>query len=310
MSGRPTMAGHAAMMLFSVLVAGSFALGGLIARDIAPLALNAVRFGLAALLLAAAALATGGFRAASLRAPWRYGLIAASVAIYFVLMFEALRVSEPVPVSAVFTLTPVMSAGFGWLLLRQRPGWRVAGALALGAAGALWVIFRADWAAVLAFQVGRGEAIFFWGCLAYAMFPPLVQRLSRGERPLEFMCLVNVGVALILLVVGAPDLAATEWRGLTATVWVTIGYMAVFATAGTFVLVQFAAARLPAAKVMAYTYLTPAWVLLWQLALGGAAPSGPVLLGVAITGLALLILLPDAAPGGQPPDPRDISRQK
>ena len=47
----------------------------------------------------------------------------------------------------------------------------------------------------------------------------------------------------------------------------------------------------PAAKVMAYTYLTPSWVILWEIALGKPVPSGLVLLGVAatITALAMLV---------------------
>lgn len=36
--------GHLAMLLFSALVAGSFSLGSLAANEIAPAALNAVRF--------------------------------------------------------------------------------------------------------------------------------------------------------------------------------------------------------------------------------------------------------------------------
>ena len=43
-----------------------------------------------------------------------------------------------------------MAAGFGWLLLRQVTTPRMALALAIGACGALWVIFRADLAALAA----------------------------------------------------------------------------------------------------------------------------------------------------------------
>ena len=48
----PAKQGHLAMFLFSVLVAGSFSLGALAANDIAPGALNAVRFELPQLSLA------------------------------------------------------------------------------------------------------------------------------------------------------------------------------------------------------------------------------------------------------------------
>ena len=42
-------------------------------------------------------------------------------------------------------------------------------------------------------------------------------------------------------------------------------YLVVFASAATLVLLQFASMRLPAAKVMAYTYLTPTWVIAWEM---------------------------------------------
>lgn len=44
---------------------------------------------------------------------------------------------------------------------------------------------------------------------------------------------------------------------------------------------------------MAYTYLTPSWVILWQIALGQPAPPAVILGGVGLTALALALLLKD-----------------
>ena len=63
------------------------------------------------------------------------------------------------------------------------------------------------------------------------------------------------------------------------------------ATALTTVLLQFASLRLPSAKVMAYSYLTPAWVMLWEIGFGSVLPPAPVLLGIGATVIALLMLL-------------------
>lgn len=151
--------GHAAMLGFSALVAGSFSLGRMAAPLVDPVAITAARFALASVLVGAAALMTRGLPRQALAAPWRYPLLGALMAAYFVLMFEGLKTAGAVSSAAVFTLTPVMAAGFGWLLLRQRMGGRMALALALGAGGALWVIFRGEVAALLRLEVGRGEAI-------------------------------------------------------------------------------------------------------------------------------------------------------
>ncbi|WP_328794936.1 DMT family transporter [Jannaschia marina] len=289
----PATQGHLAMLLFSALVAGSFPLGAAAANDISPLALNAVRFVLAAAIIGAAVAVTGGVSRDAWRAPWRYGVLGGVFAVYFVLMFEGLKTAVPVSAAAVFTLTPVMAAGFGWLLLRQVTTPRIALALALGAFGALWVIFRGDLAALRAFDVGRGEWIYLLGCAAHAVYTPLVRRLNRGESALVFTFGTLCAGAFALVAVGLPALLATDWTALPARVWVAIGYTAVFASAATFTLLQFASLRLPASKVMAYTYLVPAWVALWSVALGGALPPAGIALGVLVTVLALLLLLRD-----------------
>jgi len=283
--------GHLAMPVFSAVIAGSFSLGSLAANEIAPAAIIAVRFVLASVLVGVVAGVTVRVPKSALIAPWRYLLLGGLLAFYFVMMFEGLKTAPPVSVAAVFTLTPILAAGFGWLWLRQLMTARMAGALAIGAIGALWVIFRADLAALLAFGVGRGELIFFAGCIGHAAYTPLVRRLNRGEASVVFTFGTLLGGSLVLLVYGWPALRATDWGGLAPIVWITIAYTTVFATAISFVLVQYATLRLPAAKVMAYTYLTPSWVILWEISLGNGVPGALVLGGVVLTVLALWVLL-------------------
>jgi drug/metabolite transporter (DMT)-like permease len=178
-------------------------------------------------------------------------------------------------------------------LLRQVVSPRIALALTIGALGAAWVIFRADLNAVIAFEVGRGEAIYFAGCIAHALYTPMVRVLNRGEPVLVFAFLTLTATTAIIAIWGIGDLAATDWGALRPLVWITIAYVAIFASALTVFLIQFASLRLPSSKVMAYTYLTPSWVILWEIALGQAVPAGLVLVGVVLTVLALALLLKD-----------------
>ena len=289
----PQAQGHLAMLAFSVLVAGSFALGALAANEITPAALNTVRFWIATCVVGTAVMLRGGLEGAAVSAPWRYLLLGGIYVTYFVLMFEGLKTAPPVSTAAVFTLTPLMAAGFGWLLMRQRTTPRMGFALLIGAVGALWVIFRADLAALLRFEVGRGEFIFFWGCVAHALYTPLVRMLNRGETALVFSFGTLLAGSVVLTLWSLPDILATQWTELPAIVWITIGYTAIFASSMTFVLMQFASMRLPSAKVMAYTYLTPFWVMLWGVALGGGWPSLTIGVGVALTAIALVLLVRD-----------------
>ena len=202
MSDRGARRGHLAMLGFSALVAGSFSLGSLAAPLIDPAALSAVRFFLAGAVIGGAALATQGLPRSAAQAPWRYGVLGALLAIYFVAMFEGLKSAPPVSAAAVFTLTPMMAAGFGWLLLGQRMTPRIALALAIGGAGALWVIFRGDLAALARMEIGTGEAIYFWGCLAHAAYTPMVRKLNRGEPAVVFTFGTLVAGCILLMLWG------------------------------------------------------------------------------------------------------------
>lgn len=285
--------GHLAMLAFSALVAGSFSLGAMAARFVSPSALTVARFALAGSLVGAAAFLTVGVPRRSWVAPWRYAVLGALLAAYFVLMFWGLQTAAAVPTAAVFTLTPVMTAGFGWLLLGQITTLRMVAALAIGAVGALWVIFRGDPAALLRLEVGRGEVIYFFGCIAHAIYAPMVRKLNRGEPALVFTFGMMVAGFIMLCLWGWRDVLATDWAALPGIVWVCLVYTAVAASAMTFVLLQYATLRLPSAKVMAYTYLVPSWVILWEIALGRPAPPVIVLVGVGLTMLALALLLKD-----------------
>lgn len=289
--------GHLAMLTFSALVAGSFSLGVMVANEIAPAALNAARFAIAAVVIGTAALTTTGLQRVHFRAPWRFAVLGGLFGGYFVLMFYGLQTAAPVSAAAVFTLVPVMSAVFGWLLLRQVTSRWMALALAIGAGGAVWVIVRGDLALLAAFEIGEGEMIYFWGCVLHAIYTPMVRKLNRGEPAVVFTFGMLIAGALLLVGFGWRDIVATDWMNLPGIVWLGLLYLAIFASSATFVLLQFAAMRLPSAKVMAYTYLTPSWVILWEIALGRGVPSGMVLIGIVASVVALVMLLEgDAKP--------------
>ncbi len=291
---RAALMGHAAMLTFSAFVAGSFSLGARIANQIDPVAVTGIRFLFAAILLAAAAVvlerrpASG---AGARSAPWRFPLLGAMFAGYFVLMFEGLKTAQPVTAGAVFTLTPLMTALIAWPMLGQRLDRWTALALALGGMGAIWVIFRGDLQALLRFDIGRGEAIYFIGCILHAIFTPMLKRLNRGEGPLFSTSLIMAGGLVVLLAYDRGAAFATDWAALGGFVWLSIAYLVVFASALSIVLLQFAAQRLPSSKVMAYTYATPVWIILLEIALGGAVPGIAVLPGLLLITGALGMLL-------------------
>ncbi|MFP1633607.1 DMT family transporter [Zhengella sp. ZM62] len=293
--GRQKWLGHMAMMLFAALIAGSFTFGALTAPHIGAAPITAIRFVLGAgvMALVVAATVRGGLRWPA--QPWRFFVLGGLMSVYFVTMFYALGIASPVSIGAVFTLNPFFSAIFGFLLLRQVPRPVVLVSLLVAASGAVWVIFRGDPAALMRFEIGRGELVYLFGVICHAAYAPLVRLFSRGE-PVAVSTLWSVAAtAVIVSLYGWSGIAETDWTGLPAIVWLAVAYLAIVTTAFTLFLLQFASLRLPAAKVFAYGYLTPAFIIVLEGLVGHGWAAPVVMAGALFTvlGLVVLALSPD-----------------
>ncbi len=279
------------MLGFSLLATGSYVLGHMQADAIAPSVLMALRFWIATITLAVVATCLGQGIKPALRRAHVFMPIGALMAVYFITMFKSLALTSAVSASAVFTLTPLMTAALGWVLAGQRTGLWTLSALLIGGAGAVWVIFDADVMAIKRFELGKGEAIFLIGVTAHAFYPPLLKRWSKGESPLQSAIGSCLGGAVVSTFWGVPEILKMSATDLTISVWALILYLAVLATAATFFLMQFAIQRISGAKVMAYTYAIPCWVVLIGLIFQGQTLQGPIWFGIGAAGLALLMLL-------------------
>lgn len=289
-TGREKLLGHVSMVLFAFLIAWSFSLGALAVPYIESAPLNAIRFVGATVLMGivGSILLPGGVRLPA--APWRFLVLGSLMATYFVTMFVALKITDPISTGAVFTLGPLMATLFGYFVLKQVPSRIILLSLLLAGFGSIWVIFKADIDAILAFKVGRGELIFLVGCAGHALYAPMVKRLNRGEPVMLFTFWTLAATMVWIAGYGASEIVATDWTALPAIVWWVIAYLAVFTTAGTFFLVQFASLRLPASKVLSYVYLTPVFIILQEGFLGHGWAGLPIMAGALITVLGLLVL--------------------
>jgi len=289
-TGRERMLAHVAMILFASMIAASFTLGKLALPYVDPVPYNAVRFVLGAVFMGVVAYGWQRHRLAMPPAPWRHAVNGALMAIYFVFMFVALTMTSPVATSAVFTLMPILTAIMAFLILRQVVRPVVALSLFFAGLGSVWVIFRGDINALMAFDIGTGELIFFLGCICHAVFAVFVRRFNRGEPLTVATFFLLVGISFWILLFGMPQILATDWLHLPPVVWWTLAYMAIFPTGVTFFLMQYATLRLPSAKVLAYGYLVPCYVIIYEGLAGHGWTSLPVVIGALVTVLGLLVL--------------------
>ena len=280
---------HGLMVIYAALVSTSFPVGAFATRSMDPVAITFLRFALASALFGAILAHRGQLRRVGLRDLARYSVVSASIVIFFVLMFEALRHTDPVNTSALFTLVPLGSAGVAAVLLKQRTRLAVLACLVTGALGAAWVVFDGELSGALAMRLDRGERTFLLATVVFAAYVPLIKRLHRGE-PALVMTFWTLATGTVLLgTLGAPRMLATSWTADPAT-YAAVAYLAIFPTAITFAIAQYVSVRLSAEGVLAYTYLTPSFVVLLEGLRGKGWPSASVFAGVAVT-LCVTVLL-------------------
>ena len=208
------------MVLFSLLVAGSFPIGQVIAYQIDPIALTFLRFLLASVLLGAFLAWRGAFRSADFCLLWRYLLLGGRLSFYFIFMFEALETATPVATSSIFTLMPFIAICLDRAFFAKRAGWPLLLSLLLGAWGALIVVFRGELSNLLALSLERGEGLFFLGTAAHAFYAVMVPKLRRGESALVFSFGVMVAATLLIFIAAPRPILALDVTQLGASLLV------------------------------------------------------------------------------------------
>jgi drug/metabolite transporter (DMT)-like permease len=140
------------------------------------------------------------------------------------------------------------------------------------------------------FRLGSGEWVFLIGCVSYAAYSPAIRLLDRGAPALAVSHWTVLAGFVVLAVWAAPSVIATDWRAVPLRAYGIVLYLAIFTTVVSFFLIQYASTRLHQAKVMAYTFLIPAIIVLTDWLTHTRLPSASVLAGVGVIASAMLVL--------------------
>ncbi len=281
---------HAAMLLYGFLISTAFPVAAAITNDLDPFVITFMRFAIASVVFGLLLLKGERLMRPGLNDIFRYAAISSSIILFFVAMFEALRWTDPVSTGAIFALLPLISGFIGMLILGLKLRLPQILCLILGSLGAIWVLFGGSWLRLRSFDIGWGEILFAMGVLSFAAYAPLIRFLHRGETTMVLTFWVLTIGAAMLGVLSLPELLTTDWPTVPARVWLWVGYLAIGPTAVTFYLIKYASLRLPPAKVMAYTYLTPSFVLALTTLTAQQMPGQSILAGTALTIFALILL--------------------
>ena len=283
--------GHMAMLLFSLLVSGSFVLGSIIANLISPDLVTFLRFLIAFIAIAILILYQSKFCFLKYLSIGRSLILGALISIYFITMFEGLKTASSTSMAVVFTLTPLLAGFFDLIFSNRVMSKKVWITVVVAAIGALWIIFDGNIQNFINFKVGYGEKLFFIGCICHALYAALIPKFNNGEPAIIQTFGTLISGIIILGLLSNKEVIYYSWIDFPVIVLLTILYLAIFATAASFFLIQYSAVRLSSIKVMAYTYAVPIWVVLLQIIFLQQLPNTITFIGAFVILVSLLILL-------------------
>ena len=283
--------GHMAMLLFSLLVSGSFVLGSIIANLISPDLVTFLRFLIAFIAIAILILYQSKFCFLKYLSIGRSLILGALISIYFITMFEGLKTASSTSMAVVFTLTPLLAGFFDLIFSNRVMSKKVWITVVVAAIGALWIIFDGNIQNFINFKVGYGEKLFFIGCICHALYAALIPKFNNGEPAIIQTFGTLISGIIILGLLSNKEVIYYSWIDFPVIVLLTILYLAIFATAASFFLIQYSAVRLSSIKVMAYTYAVPIWVVLLQIIFLQQLPNTITFVGAFVILVSLLILL-------------------
>jgi drug/metabolite transporter (DMT)-like permease len=232
---------HLAMLPWALIAGLSFPVVGLLSEGLPPLLLTTIRFAIAAQAVWPLVRHMPD-RWPRLPGLALYAFMGISLAGFFGAMFWAAHRATALSMAALYVSVPLMAHGLGRGLGVERRAGRLLGILALGAFGALGLAWAEADGQLGELPLGIGEAVFFAGCVASAMYPVLSKwGLDRGWLSQEaalrtFWSLLAGGVLIGLL--GLTREAPEALAAMTPSDALLVAYLGVFSSGLTFWLQQ------------------------------------------------------------------------
>ena len=251
------------LMLLSILIASSsFPVGKLITHDLPPAVMMFIRFLLAAILFAPYVFIKNGLEFPPRKRMLSYSILSIPPVIFFWSMFESLRYTSVINTGALITLIPAITAVWAFLINREIPTILRSFGLAIGTIGALLVVFKGDYIALIRLKFNYGDFVFIMGILFSSWDRPLLKKLYSGE-PIEILTFWTLLLgAGWLLIASINSIINVDWHSTQGKTYGGILYLAIFTTLITFFIRQKCTVQIGATKVAAYSLLVPVFVIL------------------------------------------------
>ncbi|NRA59949.1 MAG: DMT family transporter [Psychrobium sp.] len=289
---KSTLIDNCTLLLWVSLMASSFVVSEQLIPYVNPIASTALRFLLATILMMPF-IGKTSIQRLNYKILFHYSVISLFLVLFFIGLFEALKTTNAMRTSVIYTLLPLISVAITYIGLKLvTPNRQIIGFL-IGTLGAIWVLLAfTQENLVLVFEEWRlGDSIFLAACCCLALHVILIKKWATDVPPMlgAFYIMLLGSLILLPFLIFFGDLKNIAWQQITF--WQTLLYLTVFTTITTFILQQHLLKKVGPNRLLAFTYLIPSIVVIPQ-AIANTSQLYSAFPGIMLTLLALYLISP------------------
>ncbi len=271
------------LLLWVSLMASSFVVSEQLSPYVNPITSTALRFILATILMIPF-IGKAFIEQLNRNIMFHYSIISLFLVLFFIGLFEALKTTNAMRTSVIYTLLPLLSVVITYIGLKLvTPSRQIAGFL-IGTLGAIWVLlaFTQNTLTLMGWRIG--DSIFLVACCCLALHVILIKKWATDVPPMlgAFYIMLLGSLILLPFLMLFGDLKDVAWQ--QSKFWQILLYLTVFTTIATFFLQQYLLKKVGPNRLLAFTYLIPSIVVI---------PQGIVTLSqlyIALPGIMLTLL--------------------
>lgn len=194
-----------------------------------------------------------------------------------ILFMMGLERTDPVAATVLVTTIPVFTLLVAVLFRVESLGWRKIVGIVLAFVGVVVLVgaSRGDFGSGKAL----GNLLVALNALSYAIYLVIARDVLRIYRPMTVAAWTFTFGALVIVLVGLPDLMAVEWGNVPTRAWIAFAYVVLGATVATYVLNNWALTRVASSTVALYVYLQPVVAALLAYIVFATLPTTRTLVG-------------------------------
>lgn len=167
-----------------------------------------------------------------------------------------LSMTSPIDASIIQTLLPIISMFLAAIFIKEPITWKKAVGVAIGASGALLLILSKSGGSITSGNIW-GNLLVFFAVISYSIYLTLFKDLIMRYTPITLMKWMFLFATIVCLPVCYKSLVTTDYASVSTISYIKIGYVVIFATFISYILIAVGQKVLRPTTISMYNYMQP-----------------------------------------------------